>query len=75
MNLPTVLIKRVNPNGYGASVILLPETGLYEVAVTDRDGALVYDTPVTDRGGVRRVATIHGVAAILDEIAALPPRA
>lgn len=39
-------------NGFGASIVIGPYTyggskGLYELAVTDKDG-LTYDTPVTD---------------------------
>lgn len=41
------------PNGYQASVICTQHSiggpqGLWEVAVMDRDGTIVYDTPVTN---------------------------
>ena len=40
-------------NGYGASVIKHDHSyggkkGLYELAVLDKDGALCYDTPITE---------------------------
>lgn len=39
-------------NGFGASVVKTPysyggRNGLYELAVLDKDGQLLYDTPVT----------------------------
>ena len=60
-------------NGYGASVIdngYGREQGLYELAVLRQDGALDYDTPVTD--DVLGYLTEQGVADALDKIAALP---
>jgi hypothetical protein len=41
------------PNGYGVSVVqgwfsYGGDQGLYELAVLDADGALTYETPVTD---------------------------
>lgn len=40
-------------NGYGASVVKHEHSyggdkGLYELAVLDKDGNLIYDTPITD---------------------------
>ncbi len=40
-------------NGYGASVVQGPHTyggkdGLYELAVLNSNGDLIYDTPITD---------------------------
>jgi hypothetical protein len=34
-------------NGYGASMLRF-DTGLLEIAVLDKDGAITYDTDVTD---------------------------
>jgi len=62
------------PNGYGASVVSGLGTyggnsGLFEVAVLDRDGNICYDTPIT--GDVLGFLDFHDVAEILDKIKAL----
>lgn len=64
-------------NGYGASVIRHSfsygaDQGLWEVAVIDHDGNLVYSTPVTDDviGYLDELA----VANTLDKICRLPTR-
>ena len=66
------------PNGYGASVVRGPYTyggkeGKYEMAVLGPDGALCYDTPVTD--DVMGWLEPEDVTAKLAEIAALPAKA
>jgi len=69
-------------NGYSASIICnnVPNTiksygsdcGWFEVAVIGPDGDLDYSTPVT--GDVLGYLDFHGVAAVLDQIKALPPK-
>ena len=71
-------------NGYSASVVCNHNdsthfgstygacSGLFEVAVIGPDGNLDYSTPVT--GDVIGYQDFHGVAAILDQIKALPPK-
>lgn len=63
-------------NGYSASIIRGPHTyggseGLYEIAVLHND-RIVYDTPVTD--DVIGWLDDAGVAEVLGQIGALPPR-
>jgi len=65
------------PNGYGASVIQGPYSyggseGLFELAVTDDKGHLVYDTPITD--DVKGWLTEEDADDLLVAIAALPVR-
>lgn len=62
-------------NGYGASVVRGPYTyggdrGLWELAVTDHDGHLNYETPITD--DVIGYLTEPAVKDLLAQIAALP---
>jgi len=61
-------------NGYGASVVCGLGTyggnsGLFEVAVLDRDGNICYDTPIT--GDVLGFLDFQGVAEVLNKIKAL----
>ena len=63
------------PNGYGASVVLHDHSygssaGLFEVAVTHKDGQLCYSTPIT--GDVIGWASFAEVAQILERIEGLP---
>lgn len=63
------------PNAFGASVVKNAysyggDAGLWEVAVLGRDGALNYDTPVTD--DVIGYLTDEQVDEVLDQIKALP---
>lgn len=65
------------PNGYGASVVCHEwsyggSRGLWELAVTDDAGRLVYDTPVTN--DVIGYLTESDVETHLDAIEALPAR-
>lgn len=62
-------------NGYGASVVCGPMTyggnqGLFEVAVLDLAGNIVYDTPVTS--DVVGFLDFAGVADVLQQIQNLP---
>lgn len=62
-------------NGYGASVISNPysyggDSGLFELAVRDREGALCYDTPITS--DVLGYLTEEKVNETLAAIADLP---
>ncbi len=62
-------------NGYGASVICNPmsyggKNGLFEVAVLDLSGNIVYDTPVTN--DVVGFLDFAGVADVLRQIQNLP---
>lgn len=62
-------------NGYGASVVCSSmsyggEKGLFEVAVLDLAGNIVYDTPVTD--DVVGFLDFAGVADVLQQIQNLP---
>jgi hypothetical protein len=62
-------------NGYGASVIFNVYStsgaeGLYEVAVTDKNGRLMYDTPVTP--DVVAYCDESDVERVLQQIVALP---
>jgi hypothetical protein len=61
-------------NGYGASIVKHRfsygnEDDLWELAVTDKDGNLCYDTPITD--DVIGYLTEQDVNDTLDQIAAL----
>lgn len=58
-------------NGYGASIVKGPYTyggraGLFELAVLSSDGAITYDTPITD--DIVGYLTEDGVTALLAEI-------
>lgn len=62
-------------NNYGASVVCNTgsyggDMGLFEVAVLDITGDIVYDTPVTN--DVIGYLDFDGVAKVLQEIQALP---
>ena len=62
-------------NGYGASVVRHEfsyggNVGLWELAVTDEDGDLTYDTPVTD--DVLGRLSVGEVNEALREISELP---
>lgn len=62
-------------NGYGASIVRGVHSyggkdGLFEIAVLDDEGNLVYDTPVTD--DVLGYLDGDGVAEVLEEIMILP---
>ena len=62
-------------NGYGASVVCSAmsyggDKGLFEVAVLDLAGEIVYDTPVTN--DVVGFLDFAGVADILQQIQNLP---
>jgi hypothetical protein len=62
-------------NGYGASVVCNDMTyggknGLFEVAVLDLSGKIVYDTPVTS--DVVGFLDFAGVADVLRQIQNLP---
>jgi hypothetical protein len=64
-------------NGYGASVVSSDlsyggKQGLFEVAVLDLAGNIVYDTPVT--GDVLGYLDFDGVAKTLREIQCLPKK-
>lgn len=69
-------------NGYSANVVCnnAPDTinsygadsGLFEMAVIGPDGNLDYSTPITSN--VIGHLDFHGVAAVLDQIKALPPK-
>ena len=64
-------------NGYGASVVwdkgsYGAEEGLFEVAVLDASGSIVYDTPVA--GDVRGFLNFGQVADVLQQIRNLPVR-
>lgn len=64
-------------NGYGASVVCSQfsyggDKGLFEVAVLDMAGNIVYDTPVT--GDVLGFLDFDGVAKALQEIQCLPKK-
>lgn len=64
-------------NGYGASVVCSEfsyggKYGLFEVAVLDMAGEIVYDTPVT--ADVVGYLDFDGVAKILREIQNLPKK-
>jgi len=52
-------------NGYGISVVATIYDD-YEIAVIDTDGALVYDTPITD--DVIRCFTSYDVSDIMAQI-------
>ena len=63
------------PNGYGASVIRTTfsyggESGLWELAVLNRDGLITCETPVTD--DVLGRLDDSAVQEALDKIAELP---
>lgn len=66
------------PNGYSASIISKfngsygGNKGLFEVAVMDQDGVIVYDTPVTN--DVVGWCDFSDVAALLDQIMNLPSK-
>jgi hypothetical protein len=62
-------------NGYGASVISAEfsyggDRGLFEVAVLDSNGAIAYNTPLTN--DVVGWLDFAGVAELLEEIKNLP---
>ena len=62
-------------NNYGASVVSSRfsyggDAGLFEVAVLDMKGEIVYDTPVTD--DVVGYLDFDGVAKVLQQIQNLP---
>lgn len=62
-------------NNYGASVVCSDfsyggDMGLFEVAVLDLEGKIVYDTPVTD--DVIGYLDFDGVAKVLQQIQNLP---
>lgn len=62
-------------NGYGASVICNEfsyggDRGLFEVAVLDAAGNIVYDTPIT--GDVLGYLDFEDVAKVLKDIENLP---
>lgn len=62
-------------NNYGASVVCSDfsyggDKGLFEVAVLDLEGKIVYDTPVTD--DVIGYLDFDGVAKVLQQIQNLP---
>jgi hypothetical protein len=64
-------------NGYGASVIWSKNSygakdGLFEVAVLDASGSIVYDTPITD--DVCGFLNFGQVADVLQQIRNLPVR-
>lgn len=64
-------------NNYGASVVCSQfsyggDKGLFEVAVLDMEGKIVYDTPVTS--DVLGYLDFDGVAKTLQEIQALPKK-
>lgn len=64
-------------NGYGASVVSNDfsyggSSGLYEIAVLDASGSIVYDTPVTD--DVIGWLDTNGVDEILKQIQSLPKK-
>ena len=64
-------------NGYGASVVwdkgrYGAEAGLFEVAVLDASGSIVYDTPIT--GDVCGFLNFGQVADVLQQIRNLPVR-
>jgi len=64
-------------NGYGASVIWNQDSygadeGLFEVAVLDASGSIVYDTPIAD--GVCGFLNFGQVADVLQQIRNLPVR-
>lgn len=64
-------------NNYGASVVCNDFTyggknGLFEVAVLDLAGDIVYDTPVTD--DVIGYLDFDGVAKVLQQIQCLPKK-
>ena len=64
-------------NGYGASVVWNSgsygaKEGLFEVAVLDSDGSIVYDTPVTS--DVCGFLNFGQVADVLQQIRNLPVR-
>ena len=63
-------------NGYGASVVCNPttygySTGLFEVAVLDKNGNMCYDTSITD--DVVGYLNFQGVADVLKYISELEP--
>ena len=66
------------PNGYAASIISKHggsyggNEGLFEVAVMDHDGVILYDTPVTI--DVVGWCDFADVAALLDQIMNLPSK-
>ena len=66
------------PNGYAASIISKFDAsyggkkGLFEVAVADHDGVLLYDTPVTN--DVVGWCDFADVAVLLDQIMNLPSK-
>ncbi len=62
-------------NGYGASVVSHSgsyggNTGLFEIAVLDKSGDIVYDTPVTS--DVLGYLDFADVVTVLDQIKNLP---
>lgn len=62
-------------NGYTASVVIWPYTygwpeWLYEVAILDDKGVLVYDTPITN--DVIWYLTQEWVSEVLEKISNLP---
>ena len=64
-------------NNYGASVVCSNfsyggDKGLFEVAVLDLAGDIVYDTPVTD--DVIGYLDFDGVAKVLQQIQHLPKK-
>ena len=65
------------PNGYGASVIKNSvsyggKSGLYELAVLNKDGKIIYDTPITD--DVLGYLTLLDVTKHLKEVKNLAPK-
>jgi hypothetical protein len=65
------------PNNYGVSVVCSPysyggDKGLFELAVLDSNGKIVYDTPITD--DVIGYLSIPEVVKIINDIMALPTR-
>ncbi len=68
---------RINfDNGYGASIVKLngpPNDGIfYEIAVTDHEGKVIYDTPVTHEPVFNCTPT--NVSDIMIKIQKLPQR-
>ena len=62
-------------NGYGASIVSHSgsyggNAGLFEIAVLDKSGDIVYDTPVTS--GVEGYLDFADVAEIVNKIKNLP---
>ena len=63
-------------NGYGVSVVTgtcaYTTKGTYELAITDEEGGLVYDTPITD--DVIGHLPPEEVSTIMKEVQELPKR-